>query len=952
MRSFLDIALLPLLLISGLSSPGRGQLHYEVKEEVAIGSLIADIVLDAKLTQKYDSQTLGALRYQFLTRPTANLTVDNRTGMITTNGRLDRDALCPSADICSVPLDIAIQPVKYFQIIKATVDITDINDNDPVFPDPVMTFEVLESAQPGTIAFAVSEAEDVDNQSNSVQSYELLTKGSDAWRLKVDEHPDGARDVRIVLTETLDREAIPEFHLEIIAYDGGSSPRSGTASIVILVEDANDNVPVFEQTSYEVSIDENIPLMTTVIQLTAFDADSGTNSDITYSMSSRSEKQFGHLFGVNDSTGQVYVKGPVDYEVGSAYNLNIIARDNGPGSIPTSANLLINIRDLNDHYPHLTINTLSARDTNRSSVPEDAQVGTFVAHVIVKDPDAGLNGQFNCSLEDNAFQLKQTYPEEFHVVTEIKLDRESRAEYSLVIKCTDRGTNPKTTQKSLTIAVDDVNDNPPVFSANMYNADLFENNYLGAFIVKMNATDADLGRNAQITYKLDHKDLAKFEIDSVTGIVKARETLDREEKGEYLLTVTAVDNGHPDQLSSSTSLRVWILDVNDEKPQFTSSVYSLGVLENQEPGTQVGFLDAIDGDKSPYNKHYYYLLPRGSLSDAFEVNRDTGEVTTTRRLDREEHKIYELIAVARDTNGPVLSSTATLSIHVMDLNDNPPQFTFPSADNNTVFMSHKVPLGFIVAQIHADDADLGSNGRVKYQLIQGNNDAVFSIDPTLGVLSINVDLSDQPDNRTWHLHVRATDHGDEPLSTTRVIRVVVKHSLTAGAGHGDKRTMLSGTNFIIVIAVGCISGALIVVLLLVIIILLRKQQVKRNRMQRYNCRVQALQKLAAQEALSGDSTPGGGSVRRGGADGLTDHSGCTGTFPGKINLSHEKSRQWLATLEANAYEVSPLHYLAFLEPALCLSVHPWAVLPAKLAGFVKTQDSLKQSGAALSKRHP
>ncbi|ELU16906.1 hypothetical protein CAPTEDRAFT_32685, partial [Capitella teleta] len=709
---------------------------YEINEEIGPGSIIGDIVKDARLADKYEHNTIPLLRFQFLTQPAANLSVDPRSGLISTSGRLDRDVICAGFFTCIVPLDIAIHANKIFQVVKASVEILDLNDNSPKFPDPRISFQVLESAHPGATSFLIPEARDPDSPSNAVQSYELVAEGSDAWRLNVEEEVDGAREVMLALTDHLDRETNGHYHLQVVAYDGGSSPRSGSIDIFIEVEDANDNSPVFDSASYEVTIDENTPRLTNIIQLRAQDADWGVNGKVQYSLSARSASTYGHLFGIHNSTGQVFVKGAVDFESSPSYHLTIVARDSGSGSVPSSASLLISVRDLNDHAPHITMNTLLARDTNRSFVPEDAPIGHFVGHVIVKDPDSGTNGAFNCSLENRAFRLEQTFPEEYHVLTTKELDREQRNEYRLTMRCVDRGSPPMTSTKHISVVVTDVNDNAPVFREASYVAELFENNYHGAYVTRVNATDEDEGRNAEIVYGLGPNDLAFFDIDAVTGVISARDSLDRERRSEYNLRVVARDNGEPTPKTSTVSLLVKVLDVNDEKPLFTSAVYSFGVDENLPAGHEVGFLSAHDADSPPYNQHSMFLLPAGSLSDAFEMDDDTGMVRTTRPLDREQQSVYELIAVARDINSPTISSTATVSIHVMDLNDNPPFFIFPAPANRTVQLSHKVPLGHVVTQIKARDRDRDSNGKIMYQLTQGNTEGVFTVDPNSGALSV------------------------------------------------------------------------------------------------------------------------------------------------------------------------------------------------------------------------
>ena len=157
-------------------------------------------------------------------------------------------------------------------------------------------------------------------------------------------------------------------------------------------------------------------------------------------------------------------------------------------------------------------------------------------------------------------------------------------------------------------------------------------------------------------------------------------------------------------VTASASVSITIHDVNDEKPRFLAPAYSLGLEENQPAGYEVGTLTAHDADDPPYNEISYELVPAGSLSDAFSIDRKSGRIVTTRPLDREVQSVYQLVAVARDDAARlVLSSTATVTIHVMDRNDNRPVFIEPFNDNNTTI-------------VHLSSVDASQRGAVVTQV--------------------------------------------------------------------------------------------------------------------------------------------------------------------------------------------------------------------------------------------
>jgi len=190
--------------------------------------------------------------------------------------------------------------------------------------------------------------------------------------------------------------------------------------ILIIVTDANDNSPLFEFSFYNVSLVENSPARTLVTTVRATDSDLRLNARVTYSLSPTSLTNYGRTFGVDNVTGRIYVTGAVDYEANPVYQLMITARDHGTEPLSADTMVVIRVKDVNDNPPQMTLNTLLASDTDLAMVREDAGEGTFVAHIIVTDPDSGLNGRINCSLDSlrssRRFSLKMMYETEYHIV--------------------------------------------------------------------------------------------------------------------------------------------------------------------------------------------------------------------------------------------------------------------------------------------------------------------------------------------------------------------------------------------------------------------------------------------------------------------------------------------------------------------------------------------------------
>ena len=281
--------------------------------------------------------------------------------------------------------------------------------------------------------------------------------------------------------------------------------------------------------------------------------------------STQTKGAYGHLFGIRNHTGEIYVRDVLDYEKGDVYHLSLMAHDQGPDSVPADATVIVRVEDINDNAPQITVNTLAAAGTEVAEIAEDSSPDTFVAHITVVDPDSGSNGAFTCDLEDNHFKLEQMFFGEYKIVNVAPLDRETRQTYNLAVTCRDEGLEPQLSIKHIQVTVVDINDNPPVFKDEIYTAVLLENNLVGAFILHVNATDDDIGDNAKIRYSINDDVRNLVYIDQRSGTVMAKASFDHEEVQDIAFTVKAKDKGEP-PLSATTRVLVKIGDVNDENP--------------------------------------------------------------------------------------------------------------------------------------------------------------------------------------------------------------------------------------------------------------------------------------------------------------------------------------------------------------------------------------------------
>ncbi|NXB44566.1 PCD10 protein, partial [Leucopsar rothschildi] len=418
------------------------QLHYTVQEEQEHGTFVGNIAEDLGL----DITKLSARRFQ--TAPNSRspyLELNLETGILYVNEKIDREQICKQSPSCLLHLEVFLEnPLELFRV---EIEVLDINDNPPSFPEPDLTVEISESATPGT-RFPLESAFDPDVGTNSLRTYEITPNSY--FSLDVQTQGDGNRFAELVLDQPLDREQQAVHRYVLTAVDGGQpQQRTGTALLTVRVLDSNDNVPAFEQPVYTVSLPENSPPGTLVLQLNATDPDEGQNGEIIYSFSSHISARARELFGIAPRTGRLEVSGELDYEESSVYQVYVQAKDLGPNAVPAHCKVLVRVLDANDNAPEISFSTV------KEAVSEAAAPGTVVALFSVSDRDSEENGQVQCELlqGDAPFRLKSSFKNYYTIVTEGPLDREQPGgdAYTLTVVARDHGEPPLSTSKSIQV---------------------------------------------------------------------------------------------------------------------------------------------------------------------------------------------------------------------------------------------------------------------------------------------------------------------------------------------------------------------------------------------------------------------------------------------------------------------------------------------------------------------
>ncbi|XP_064886377.1 protocadherin gamma-A10 [Columba livia] len=638
-----------------------GHLSYSVSEEMPKGSFVGDVAKDLGL----QLLTLGEGGVRVVSDDgTQYFSLHERTGHLVTAERIDREQLCRLVEKCVLRCELLVE--GEMQVHGIQVKITDINDNSPSFKEADLEERISETTAPGS-RFPLPEAHDPDSGPNSVQSYEL--SGDEHFSLAVQSGPGGDQRPELVLAKALDREEAAFHELVLRASDGGEPARTGTARIRVAVLDANDNAPVFSQAEYTVRVPEDVPVGSTLVMVTATDADEGPNGHVKYSLKKATDMTT-EIFQVDGETGAISLVRSLDFEEGDSYELEVQARDGG--GLFDAAKVTITVTDVNDNVPKISIRSAL------NEISEDAPSGTVVALLHVQDRDSGPNGEVRCSIAKSLpFRLEKSFDNYYRVVTTRELDREHVSEYNVTVRAEDGGSPALWSSAVLGLRVLDVNDNAPVFAETRYSARVPENNAAGALVLRVRAWDADWGQNARVRYRLGEgrvrgAPLSSYvSVEAETGALYALRSFDYEEVREVGLWVRAEDGGAP-ALSSNVSVRLVIVDENDNAPQVLyppaaplAAGAGLAGVElaprSAEPGALVAKVVAVDADAGQ-NAWLSYELAKATEPGLFRVGLHSGEVRTARFPLARDAARQSLVVVVKDHGRPALSATATLTV--------------------------------------------------------------------------------------------------------------------------------------------------------------------------------------------------------------------------------------------------------------------------------------------------
>lgn len=562
---------------------------------------------------------------------------------------------------------------------------------------------------------------------------------------------------RLVTVASLDREAQDMYNFMVSAVDRGGQPCF--SNVTVLLEDVNDNGPVFSQSEYRSSVYEDARMNKVLMQVKANDADIGKNRKISYSLLNTA----GNTFRIDSETGIITLKKALNREEHAEYTLTVQAEDAGAPSRSGTCAAVIQVLNINDVPPEF------AESSYKAIVREDATIGTNITNMTAISREAGHEEISYKILQGPDADMFKIDKKTGVVTLQGSVDFETRKSYSLTIQASDVGPPVLTTTASLNVLVTDANDHTPAFGRGLYTAKVDENSALDTFVLQVFATDLDSGYNREIRYSIvNGNEAGKFKIDHMTGVISLDAHVDYEAVSKYSLTVRAQDQGSP-PLSSETQVHVTISDLNDNPPEFINTNFTVSVSEKALVGTTVISLRPHDRDGHGNGGPFTFMRIEGDETK-FTLQRD-GLITKAGPLDHRdgEHKFKIRVF---DSGEPPRYTDKTVTIRVVEGVTHP-----PVVEPLTVYLKLYSSQfnGFMIGSVKGSDPDGDS---LEYSIVAPRAASPFTI-TTDGVLSAASNVPSQ----IYNLNVSVTDgkyftHAPVEIVVSDITEDIMTHSLT------------------------------------------------------------------------------------------------------------------------------------------------------------------------------
>ncbi|XP_061302855.1 protocadherin-15 isoform X1 [Pezoporus flaviventris] len=642
------------------------------------------------------------------------------------------------------PVDREVQQLYTFSMtasdgvqesIPVTVNILviDANDNSPTFSNISYNVKIYTDMRPGEGVIKLT-AVDADEGPNGQIVYEILA--GDKGDFVIND-----RTGLITIAPGVVLSVGQSYALTVKASDSAPPAQRRSSITTVYIEvlpPNNQSPPRFPQLMYSLEVSEAMRTGAILLNLQAFDRE---GDPIRYLIQNGDPQQ---VFNLSQSSGLLALGKPLDRESTDRYILIVTASDGRPDGTST-ATVNIVVTDVNDNGPVFDM----FLPKNLSVQEEEANA--FVGQVRATDPDAGVNGQVHYSLANfnNLFRITSNGS----IYTAVKLNREVRDYYELIVEATDGAVDPRRSTLTLAIKVLDIDDNSPVFTNASYTVCVPENLPPGTVFLQIEAKDVDLG--SDVNYRIRTEEaLQYFALNKYTGELSLLKSLDYESfsdtEATFTFLVEAFDSKGtmPPGLATVT---VRVKDMNDYSPIFSKKLYRGMVAPDAVKGTVITTVSAEDQDPpgTPASRVRYKVdvVQFPYSASIFDVEENSGRVVTRVNLNEEPSTVFKLVVIAYDDGDPVKFNTTTVEIAVLQPSVIP---RFTQDEYRPPPVSESAPKGTVVTVVTA----AALNQTIVYSIVSGNEEDVFAINNRTGVISVKKSL-DYERVKSYELRVQA-----------------------------------------------------------------------------------------------------------------------------------------------------------------------------------------------------
>ncbi|XP_078405851.1 protocadherin-10-like [Cetorhinus maximus] len=632
----------------------------------------------------------------------------------------------------------------------------------------------------------------------------------------------------LFVNERIDREQLCRqsptcsLHFQIALNDPNETHR-----IAVEILDVNDNSPSFENNEFSLQISELIASGALFPLESAHDPDMGTNTISTYQISPN--EHFGiKVQSMRDGSksAELLLEKPLDREQQATLHLVLTAIDGGVPHRSGTVRIIIAVVDANDNAP------IFDQEIYRTQVVENVAPGTLVMKLNAADLDEGSNADLTYSFTNHVSKINRElftlHPETGEIRVQGRVDFEESRVCDLDVQAVDNAPPGLSGRCKVVVDIIDINDNAPELAVNLVSSTVREDAPPGTVIALMSVTDLDSGEYGEVRCQVPGNIPFKLE-NPLRNSYKliTSDILDREMASVYNISISAWDGGSP-SLSTSKNIIISITDVNDNAPRFTQSLYNVYLMENNTPGASIFAVTALDVDLDRNGEVTYSILenPMQELpaSVCVTINSETGNIYPLRSFDYEKLKNFQFQVQAQDAGSPPLSSTATVSVIILDQNDNAPVIVSPLTWNSSATMEivpHSVYPGYLVTKVIATDADSGQNARLSYQLLEASDPSLF----TVGLLSGEIRATGRlrvEDIIAERLVICVKDNGQPSFSSTATIRFSILPNITEKSlertDEPRQSAYLSHLNHYLIIILGSTSFLFLVTIVFLVVL--------------------------------------------------------------------------------------------------------------------------------------